>query len=294
MKYPKQTILVVALLGLFSHLLIQPAPAEAASVLEDFAPANTSLTTKIHMQYTDLTGYTDEDELTFYYHVDPENGPNAYAFWDESLPPASSSHPNDGIDAQISLGLEFAQPVPGATYTNDTFVFDASGEIRVEDARTTRGHPADGKIIGSVKAEFALEPGYGGAAQGDAVGMLVLPQYNLAPGLTYLYFRFAETYTVSGPNGDISWLEMMEFHAPFDELQFDLLAGEDYWFEIEYAAEVPYGSTGSHATNFEIPILTQGGFYGVPEPGALALLAIGLLCFVHPVMRRLRKGTRGI
>ena len=39
MKYPKQTILVVALLGLFSYQLIQPAPAEAASVLEAFAPA---------------------------------------------------------------------------------------------------------------------------------------------------------------------------------------------------------------------------------------------------------------
>jgi hypothetical protein len=77
MKYPKQTILVFALLGLFSHQLIQPALSKAASVLEAFAPANTSLTTKIHMQYTDLTGYTDEDWLTFYYDVDPENGPNA-------------------------------------------------------------------------------------------------------------------------------------------------------------------------------------------------------------------------
>ena len=246
------------------------------------------------MQYTDFTGYSDEDSFTIAYYVDPENGPYAYTFWDVSLPPVSSSNPNDGIDAQMKQGLEFAQPVPGATYTDDTFVFDASGQINVQDARTTRGHPADGTIIGSLKAEFALEPGFGGAAQGDVVGMLVVPETNLAPGLTYLDFRFAETHTISGPNGDLIWLEIMEANAPFNELQFELLAGEDYWFEIEYAAEVPYGSIGSHATNFEIPILTQGGFYGVPEPGTLALLAIGLLCFVHPVMRRSRKGSRGI
>ena len=282
MNYHKLLFLVTALAVLLTQQALDPHAARAASVLEAFAPANVSLTTKIHMQYSDFTGHTDEDWLTFYYHVNPDDGPNGYAFWDESLAPASSSNPNDGIDAQISLGAEFAHPVLGATYTDDTFVFDASGEIRVEDARTTRGHPADGKIIGTVRAEFDLEPGYGGAVHGDAVGTLVLPETNLAPGLTYLDFRFAETKT----EGELVWLTTTTIHAPYAEHQFELLAGEDYWIEIEYEAAVPYGSIGSHATNFEIPILAQGGFYGVPEPGTLALLAIGFLCLMRTRIRR--------
>ena len=275
-KMQKKTWLLILLSTLLIHPLACSTPAKAASVLDAFAPDNTSLTTKIHMQYTDFTGYTDEDWFIHYYHVDPDDGPNGYAFWDESLPPASSSNPNDGIDAQISLGLEFGHPVSGSTTTNDTFVFDASGEIRVQDARTTRGHPADGKIIGTATAEFDLEPGYGGAVHGDVVGMLVVPETNLAPGLTYLDFRFAVTQSIDGTNGSPTWLETLEMHAPFNEIQFDLLAGADYWFEIEYAAEVPYGSIGSHATNFEIPIIPVGGFYGVPEPATLLLALLGL------------------
>lgn len=225
MKYPKQMLLLISFVVMLASQPIHPQVAEAASVLDAFAPDNTSLTTKIHMQYTDFTEYTDEDWFTHYYHVDPDNGPNGYAFWDESLLPASSSQPNDGIDAQISLGLEFGQPVSGATFTNDTFVFDASGEIRVQDARTTRGHPADGKIIGTVKAEFDLEPGFGGAVHDDVVGMFVVPETNLAPGLTYLDFRFAVTQSIDGTNGSPTWLYIYEMHAPFNELQFDLLAG---------------------------------------------------------------------
>jgi len=276
MKYPKESLLLIAFALLVACQSIHPDVAKAASVLDAFAPANTSLTTKVDMQYTDFTGYTDEDWLAFYYNVDPADGPNGYAFWDESLPPVSSSQLNDGIDAQISLGLEFGHPVSGATFTNDTFVFDASGEIRVQDARTTRGHPADGKIIGTVKAEFDLEPGFGGAVHDDVVGMLVVPETNLAPGLTYLDFRFALTQSIDGTIGSPTWFELVEAHAPFNELQFDLLAGADYWFEIEYGAEVPYGSTGSHADYFEVEIIPQGGFYGVPEPATLLLALLGL------------------
>jgi len=271
-KMRKKTWLLILLSTLLIHPLACSTPAKAASVLDAFAPANTSLTTKIHMQHTDFTGYTDEDWFIHYYHVDPENGPNGYAFWDESLPPASSSNPNDGIDAQISLGLEFGHPVSGSTTTNDTFVFDASGQINVQDARTTRGHPADGKIIGSVKAEFTLEPGFGGAVQGDVVGMLVVPETNLAPGLTYLGFSFGETTTY----GNSAIYTETLYYTPFGELQFELLAGEDYLFQIVYEANVPYGAVGSHSTAFEIPILPVGGFYGVPEPATLLLALLGL------------------
>jgi len=272
MKYPNNALLFISLFLLLAQQLAQSAATEAASVLDAFAPDNTSLTTKIHMQYTDFTGYTDEDWFIHYYHVDPDDGPNGYAFWDESLLPASSSQPNDGIDAQISLGLEFGQPVSGATFTNDTFVFDASGEIRVQDARTTRGHPADGKIIGNVKAEFDLEPGYGGAVHGDVVGMLVVPETNLAPGLTYLGFSFGETTTY----GNSAIYTETLYYTPFGELQFELLAGEDYLFQIVYEAYVPYGAVGSHSTAFEIPIIPVGDFYGVPEPATLLLALLGL------------------
>lgn len=257
---------------------------QGESLLLDFATAGTRLQADMTLAY-EHNGIAVEENIASSGVIEahPHLAPVFHAIADppDLMPPASSD-PHDLIRGGVDFQLDYGQPVPGATWVDDTFLFNTRGEIGAVD---TAGHAGllDGYAHGYAKAEFFVETAHG-ANKDDPVGLMVASGANLGGQEGEALIRFTHLYF--NDDDTITWTTTTMV-SPTTGMTQTLLAGSEYWIEFEYEAFVPHGSAISYDVTLGATIIKT---WSIPEPGAIAFMGFGLLGL--GLMRRRRK--RGV
>ena len=254
--------------------------AQAASVLDDWAPNFATLATTMWLKYEDIHGLGTAD-------VSSAIGPHVIAnsrisnHYESIANPVdlfpaggSAASPMDYISGRTHFKLDFGSPVLGSTLADDTFSLDIQGTMSAYDSHNGWGHPSNALVNAKAVSEFFIDATYGSGTSGTRVGYLLFPKLDFGPWDTVKNVYIAETDPISGAIVSNTYL------GPHPAFAAPILGDRFYRVSFEYAAMVPFGVDPFYScpysfhTSYSNP---YGGSSYVPEPSAVALLFLGLL-----------------